>query len=231
MIVGVPPPKWICRPSCAVRSAAIQVEFAAQRRDIGRNRLVAARDRGVTAAIPAHRPAERDVQIEGGGGFPRNRLQPFGVGFQSRWFPRNAGRSDSSYSAAVAPRNIWQSRCASNLPLRARGTRCAGQPRATITMRSLHFQCLRAAELPRKTKCLAFHRLDLSQPAGLALASLLLSPPHPQAGAAGKGVRERRGIVLSPLGKREPWRLRCSSAAIEPARHGVELAGARPAAP
>ncbi len=69
-------------------------------------------------------------------------------------------------------------------------------------MRSLHFQCLRAAELPRKTKCLAFHRLDLSQPAGLALASLLLLPPHPQAGAAGRGSpRAPRHRTLSPWEK------------------------------
>ena len=57
-----------------------QIEFAAQRRGIDRNRLVAADHRGVTAAIPAHRPAERDMQIERSAGVARDRLQPFGVG-------------------------------------------------------------------------------------------------------------------------------------------------------
>ncbi len=56
-----------------------QIDFAAKRRFIDGNGLVAVGDRGVAAAIPAHRPAERDVQIERGGGMRRNGLQPFGI--------------------------------------------------------------------------------------------------------------------------------------------------------
>jgi hypothetical protein len=41
-----------------------QVDLAAERRLVAGDRLVAARHRGVAAAIPAHRPAERDMQIK-----------------------------------------------------------------------------------------------------------------------------------------------------------------------
>ncbi len=64
----------------AVDLSRYLVDFAAERGGIGRNGLVAAGDRSVTAAIPAHRPAERDVQIERRGGVRRNGFQPFGVG-------------------------------------------------------------------------------------------------------------------------------------------------------
>ena len=41
-----------------------QIDFTAQRRRIDGNRLVTASDRGVAAAVPAHRPAERNVQVK-----------------------------------------------------------------------------------------------------------------------------------------------------------------------
>ena len=41
-----------------------QIDFAAQGRRIDSNRLVTAGNRCVATVIPAHRPAERDVQIE-----------------------------------------------------------------------------------------------------------------------------------------------------------------------
>jgi hypothetical protein len=57
-----------------------QLDFAAQGGGVYGNRLVAASHRGVAAAIPAHRPAERNVQIERGAGVPRYRAQPIRVG-------------------------------------------------------------------------------------------------------------------------------------------------------
>jgi hypothetical protein len=41
-----------------------QIDLAAQGGGVHGNRLGAAGDRGMAAAIPAHRPAERHVQIE-----------------------------------------------------------------------------------------------------------------------------------------------------------------------
>src|SRR6266702_110112 len=41
-----------------------QVDLTAQRRRIDRDRVVTTNNRGVAAAIPAHRPAERDMQIK-----------------------------------------------------------------------------------------------------------------------------------------------------------------------
>ena len=61
-----------------------QIDFAAKRRLVDGNGLVAVSDRGVAAAIPAHRPAERNVQIERRGGVrAESVLQPFGIGVRT----------------------------------------------------------------------------------------------------------------------------------------------------
>src|SRR5262245_1717595 len=90
------------------------VDFAAERGLIHGDRPVASRHRGVAAAIPAHRPAERHVQIERGAGLARNRLQPFGVdGRPDRWREMRRGGIAGVARQALLPvtsRKIWPHR-------------------------------------------------------------------------------------------------------------------------
>ena len=59
----------------AIDLARDQIDFAAQRLLVNRDRLVATGDGGVAAAIPAHRPAERHMEVE------RTVSRRFGIAF------------------------------------------------------------------------------------------------------------------------------------------------------
>jgi len=56
-----------------------QVDLAAERRLIDRNRLVALGHCGAAAAIPAHRATERHVKVKRGAGTLRDGFQPIGL--------------------------------------------------------------------------------------------------------------------------------------------------------
>ena len=87
----------------AIDLARYQIDFTAQRRGVDGDRVVAADHRGVAAAIPAHRAAERHVQIERRGGMLRNGLAAIRRRCRDRSRPKNAARSDSWCIAAIAP--------------------------------------------------------------------------------------------------------------------------------
>ena len=88
-----------------------QIDFAAQGGGVYGNGLVAAGNRGVAAAVPAHRPAERNVQIKRGTGVSRYRLEPFGIGvgtYRGRKMRRGRiARVARQPFLSVASRKIW----------------------------------------------------------------------------------------------------------------------------
>jgi hypothetical protein len=64
----------VVNPKATIDLPRYQIDFAAERRGIDGNRLVTASDRGVAAAIPAHGPAERNMQVQRHAGVTRNGL-------------------------------------------------------------------------------------------------------------------------------------------------------------
>jgi hypothetical protein len=67
----------------AIDLAGHELDLTAQRRRVDGDRFVAAGDRGVAAAIPAHRAAERHMEIKRRGRVRRDRLQPLSINLGS----------------------------------------------------------------------------------------------------------------------------------------------------
>ena len=138
-----------------------QIDLAAKRRLVDGNGLVAVGDRGVAAAIPAHRPAERDMQIERGGGVRRNGPQPFGIGL----------RTDGA-------RKMRSGRIA----------RVAGQPLLPVARRKILLHLLTCAPI-NKYRYRALRRTpsdQFSRASQRRAALRWLKPPHRKCGRAAK---------------------------------------------